>query len=157
MHKPDPGRLRQLRNKIAPVLMGPPVLAFLPALTLAMFWLGGEQALLIAALGLPVLFALAGGFGKGLTIGQVPRDSVTGMMLRQGFEQVMEGVFAETVDSDLRSAVFIVDIDDFRDLSTARASPPATMSCSAAESAFWQPCATAIPCRASATAALPFA
>lgn len=116
MHKPDPGRLRQLRNKIAPVLMGPPVLAFLPALTLAMFWLGGEQALLIAALGLPLLFALAGGFGKGLTIGQVPRDSVTGMMLRQGFEQVMEEVFAETETSELRSAVFVVDIDDFRDL-----------------------------------------
>ena len=40
----------------------PETLAFLPALTLAAFWLGGEDLLLGVALGLPALFALAGVF-----------------------------------------------------------------------------------------------
>lgn len=116
MHKPDFSRLRHLKSKIAPVLLGPPVLAFLPALTLAMFWIGGEQALLIAALGLPVLFAAVGGFGSGLTFGQVPRDSVTGMMLREGFEQIVADTFTETENPELRSAIIVVEIDEFREL-----------------------------------------
>lgn len=37
----------------------PEVLAFLPAITLAAFWMGGESALILTALGLPMLFALA--------------------------------------------------------------------------------------------------
>lgn len=38
----------------------PEVLVFLPAITLAGFWIGGERVLLVLALGLPLLFAVAG-------------------------------------------------------------------------------------------------
>ncbi|SDY51861.1 EAL domain-containing protein [Citreimonas salinaria] len=41
-------------------LHGPQALAFIPALTLAAFWLGGETVLVACALGLPALYALAG-------------------------------------------------------------------------------------------------
>lgn len=116
MHKPDLSRLRQIRNIIAPVLMGPPMLAFLPALTLAMFWVGGEAALLIGALVLPILFASFGGFGQRMRFGQVPRDSVTGMLLREGFEATVSDAFDQTDNADLRSAIIVVEVDEFREL-----------------------------------------
>ena len=50
-----------LRNMLRRTLHGPQALAFLPALTLAAFWLGGEATLILAALGLPLLFVFAGG------------------------------------------------------------------------------------------------
>ena len=58
MPLPHSGPLGRLRHQFLPVLTGPPVLAFLPAVTLGAFWLGGETALLLASLGLPLLFAL---------------------------------------------------------------------------------------------------
>lgn len=109
------GLLARLRQTLAPALFGPPVLAFLPALTLATYWLGGEAALLSVALGLPVLIAATGGFSKLGGSGR-PRDSVTGMMLRDGFEEETARIYGECADSDLRSAVFIIDLDDFKEL-----------------------------------------
>lgn len=47
---------------VAGQLRRPENLAFLPAITLAAFWLGGEQMLLFTALGLPGLFLFAGAF-----------------------------------------------------------------------------------------------
>ena len=41
-------------------LRQPQLMVFLPAATLTAYWLGGDRALLFAALGLPLLFALAG-------------------------------------------------------------------------------------------------
>ena len=115
MLKPNSDLLMRIRNKIAPVLLGPPILAFLPALTLATFWIGGEIALLSIALGLPVLFAATGAFGNS-KMSYVPRDSVTGMLLREGFEMVLENIHAETDDTGLRSAVLILEVDDYKEL-----------------------------------------
>ncbi len=39
------------------------MLVFLPALTLASFWLGGEEMLTIVALGLPLVFVMTGAIG----------------------------------------------------------------------------------------------
>ena len=55
---PFPATLR----KIAAQLRRPELMVFLPALTLAAFWLGGEEALIVTALCAPLLFALAGAF-----------------------------------------------------------------------------------------------
>lgn len=43
-------------------MSGPQALAFVPALTLAAFWFGGEAWLLLAALGLPLVHAMTGSF-----------------------------------------------------------------------------------------------
>ena len=55
-------KLRQIRNVVRAasrtILLGPQALAFVPALTLAGFWLGGEGLLVLLALILPVSFAL---------------------------------------------------------------------------------------------------
>ena len=110
------GSFARFRNQIMPVLTGPPMLAFLPAMTLGAFWLGGEAALVIASLGLPLIFASAGAFGGWRGAAGVPRDNVTGLMLREGFETVIAQVFDQTQGSDLRSACFVLELDDYREL-----------------------------------------
>jgi EAL domain-containing protein (putative c-di-GMP-specific phosphodiesterase class I)/GGDEF domain-containing protein len=63
--------LRSLPRRLAATLAGgPQVMAFLPALTLAAYWLGGEPYLLVTAVVIPALFA-AGGL---LTLSRAPAD-----------------------------------------------------------------------------------
>lgn len=52
-------------REIVVILAGPPqVFAFLPAITLGAYWLGGERSLLLAAVIVPTAFALAGLFSQ---------------------------------------------------------------------------------------------
>ncbi len=107
------GPLTRFQERIVPILTGPPILAFLPAMTLGAFWLGGEQALLMVSLGLPLVFAFSGAFGSGPRRPVVPRDSVTGLMLREGFDAVVKQAHADTASSELRSACFVLELDDY--------------------------------------------
>ena len=54
--------LRHSRRLLGQVMSGPQAMAFVPAMTLAAFWFGGEAWLLLAALGLPIAHAATGGF-----------------------------------------------------------------------------------------------
>ncbi|OED47492.1 putative bifunctional diguanylate cyclase/phosphodiesterase [Leisingera sp. S232] len=108
------GFLARVRQTLPPAIAGPSLLAFLPALTLATFWLGGEAALVAVALGLPVLFAAAGGFS--MRDSNAQRDSVTGMILRDGFERAAAKICEECTDTDLRSAIFIVELDEYKEM-----------------------------------------
>lgn len=45
------------------LLRRPEVLVFLPTITLASFWLGGEEMLTVVALGLPMIFVMTGAIG----------------------------------------------------------------------------------------------
>ena len=116
MPLPVSSLLFRFRTRILPVLIGPPVLAFMPAITLGAFWLWGETELLLLALGLPLVFALGGAFGHGRARAMVPRDRVTGFILRDGFETVIDERFEETAISGLRSACFVLEIGDLRGL-----------------------------------------
>lgn len=113
MNTPSSGPLTRLQHRIVPVLTGPPILAFLPALTLGAFWIGGELALLLVSLGLPLFFAMAGAFGGWPMRHGVQRDSVTGLMLRDGFDHVVRQVFDDTETSGLKSACFVLELDDY--------------------------------------------
>ncbi|MFC4669811.1 putative bifunctional diguanylate cyclase/phosphodiesterase [Seohaeicola nanhaiensis] len=104
--------LSQFRDWIAPGLTGPPLLAFLPALSLGAFWLGGERALLVASLGLPLLFTVAGTFGL-QSVRPPGRDQVTGLLGSAGFEAEVERIGAELAESDLKSACILVDLDEW--------------------------------------------
>jgi diguanylate cyclase len=59
------------RRVIAAMASGPQVLAFLPAVTLAAYWLGGESYLLVTAVVVPALFAASGLF----TLSRAPAES----------------------------------------------------------------------------------
>jgi diguanylate cyclase (GGDEF)-like protein len=117
MQLPKSSPMNRLRNRILPILMGPPILAFLPALTLGVFWLWGEAALVIVSLGLPLLFAFVGAFDDRARTPALPRDGVTGLMLREGFEAALARVYADTKRSGLRSACFVLELDDYKELS----------------------------------------
>ena len=117
MQIPQDGALRRFRRQVFEIVAGPPVLAFLPALTLGAFWLGGETALVSAALGLPLLFAVSGAFGRWPVTATHPRDSVTGLLLRSGFDAMVNQIYQETESSGLKSACFLIELDEFKDLS----------------------------------------
>ena len=111
-------RLCRVRDRILPVLNGPPALAFLPAVTLGAFWLGGEPALLVVSLGLPLVFAAIGSFHRSDARKSEPRDSATGLLLRAGHETVVHQIFGQTGETGLRSACFVLEIDEFRELAS---------------------------------------
>lgn len=54
-------RASALRATLKRALNGPHVLAFIPAIALAAFWIGGETLLVAAALGAPIIYMMAGG------------------------------------------------------------------------------------------------
>lgn len=58
-------------------LRRPELMVFLPAATLSAFWLGGEEALIVTALGLPMVFVMAGAFRF-----RPPLPGAEGIMLR---------------------------------------------------------------------------
>ena len=107
------GLLSRLQERITPILLGPPILAFLPAITLAAFWFGGELALILVALGFPLIIAATGGFGARSGRALVPRDSVTGLLLRDGFDATLEHVYQSAATPGLRSACFVLELDEY--------------------------------------------
>lgn len=116
MPKPLTEFFAGLRSQLLPVLTGPSILAFLPALTLGAYWVGGETALMLTALGLPLVFAFTGVIGRRPAGFLSPRDSVTGLLLRDGFETVLGQTYDDTETSGLKSACFVLELDDCREL-----------------------------------------
>ena len=102
------------RGRFLSIVTGPPILAFLPAVTLAAYWMAGETALIIVALGLPVLYAMTGVVGSWPGRGTPTRDGVTGLPLRDGFETIVDQICEETEATGLRSVCYMIEIDDFR-------------------------------------------
>jgi diguanylate cyclase (GGDEF)-like protein len=109
--------ISQLRSRVLPVLMGPPILAFLPAITLGAYWVGGEAALMFVSLALPLLFAFAGALGKWPAQVNEARDRLTGFVLRDEYIRAVEGTFAQAKVTGLKSANFLIEIDEFKELS----------------------------------------
>ncbi|MCE8422187.1 diguanylate cyclase, partial [Rhodovulum sulfidophilum] len=56
------GRSSSGLGRAGQLLRRPEVLAFLPALSLLAYWLGGERTLVFVALGLPLFYATVGAF-----------------------------------------------------------------------------------------------
>jgi len=108
--------LNQFRHRIVPLLSSPPMLAFMPAVTLAAYWAGGDIALLATALVLPVMFALTGAFRHWPGGAHAGRDAVTGLILRDGFDAEVAQVYQGTAESYLKSACFVLDVSDLRDI-----------------------------------------
>lgn len=95
-------------------MSGPQALAFLPALTLAAFWLGGEVWLLITSLGLPVIYVISGKTMRALADAPVTEALVTGSSAR--FDQAIRHALQEAAKSGQSSACIMLAIDDFSDV-----------------------------------------
>ncbi|NOD65722.1 MULTISPECIES: bifunctional diguanylate cyclase/phosphodiesterase [unclassified Ruegeria] len=98
-------------QSLKPILNGPAALAFVPALSLGAFWLGGERALVSMALGLPLAVAGIGAFSN--TRSSPRRRSATGLLSNDHFASALTEVFAETRRTGEDSACFAVVLDDY--------------------------------------------
>ena len=106
--------LRRGRRLVGQVMSGPQALAFVPAMTLAAFWIGGEGSLLLAALGLPLVYALSGGFS---TATPHADDQTTLVMdTLQALDRTMQTAL-ETADRTGRSTgCIMLAVDDLSDV-----------------------------------------
>lgn len=106
--------LTSLRTGLSAVLTGPQALAFLPALVLGGFWLGGEPVLLVIALGLPFFLAVAGLFrdpAQAASYGHLSQDYD-----RETLEGTLDGVLRQARRHLRKTACLLVEIDDFETL-----------------------------------------
>ncbi len=109
--------LEHYRTSFRQALSGPQTLAFLPAITLGAFWLGGETALLAAALLLPIFFTFMGSFRFTPAIESGARDGVTGYPLRNAVITALDDALTEQQTSGRTTASILVDLDDFHGFS----------------------------------------
>lgn len=93
-------------------LRRPELLVFLPALSLGAFWAGGETIMMMIALGLPLLFALAGAFRSAAPGEYVLPDALSGLALRPQIAKFLDRVLAESQISGKNTACFVVQFDD---------------------------------------------
>ncbi|MFV2002969.1 MAG: putative bifunctional diguanylate cyclase/phosphodiesterase [Paracoccaceae bacterium] len=94
-------------------LMGPQTLAFLPAVTLAGYWFGGEGFLIFLALLLPAVFALGGMFSGTGPAWADARDGETELRLRGSAERALGQILANEQATGKTTAAIAVSLDDF--------------------------------------------
>ncbi len=99
------------RRTILNIFNGPQALAFLPALTLASFWIGGEGALLGLALLLPAVVALAG--KKELASGAHPPAETNGLGQRARLEKALDNILQIARPNGRTTACMVVELDDY--------------------------------------------
>ncbi len=99
-----------LKRRTRRLLFGPQVLAFLPAMALGAFWVGGEQWLIMIALGLPVVFALVGVEDRG------PRSQAKLSTPALDSEHVMREFLEIAAKTNRNTACLVVQLDDFAEL-----------------------------------------
>ena len=111
-----PRRVQSILDDLARVLIGPQILAFLPALTLAAYWYGGEALLLIVAILIPGVFAVAGMYSGTGPAGSTARDGDTGLVLRSGVEKALcTGLELRTKNGETTAAL-VIQLEDFDDI-----------------------------------------
>lgn len=105
IHRP----VRTLRR----ALLGPQIIAFMPALTLGAFWIGGEAALMVVAFAIPCLYALTGAFGSLRPVAEFPTDPATGLPLQAEAEARLDALLSGGALARGTVALVALRIDDF--------------------------------------------
>nr|WP_246100175.1 bifunctional diguanylate cyclase/phosphodiesterase [Cereibacter sediminicola] len=96
--------------RIGNLLRRPELLAFLPALTLLAYWLGGERSLVLMALGLPLLYAAGGTFrDRGPSAGE-------GLALRPHVVAALDRVLGERASTGRTTACLVLQFDGMEKL-----------------------------------------
>ncbi len=99
------------RRTIRNFINGPQALAFLPALTLASFWIGGEGALLAFALILPAFIALAGQDDHATKAHS--RTETNGLGQRARIEKTLDNILQIARPNGRTTATLVVELDDY--------------------------------------------
>jgi predicted signal transduction protein with EAL and GGDEF domain len=93
-------------------LRRPELLVFLPAVTLAAFWLGGESVMILTALGLPMLFAIAGAFRNQDTVYAPLPDGLSGLALRPQIVSAMDAILRDAAITGKTTGCLVIQFDD---------------------------------------------
>lgn len=109
-------KLKFLRERTLSAFAGPQMLAFLPALMLSAYWLGGELALTGVAIALPVAWFVIGGIGDLLGNGAT-RPLQPGLVSQDRFSDIVDTMRHDTPRMDRNSAIFAIELDDHASLS----------------------------------------
>ena len=88
-------------------------LVFLPAITLAGFWMGGERVLLLLALGLPLLFAVTG--ASSTSSAAHPHGGEDGPTIGRALA-ALDAMLPTLQDSGRRTACLVIQFDDLEKL-----------------------------------------
>ncbi|MEL7166036.1 MAG: bifunctional diguanylate cyclase/phosphodiesterase [Pseudomonadota bacterium] len=110
----EPNGWTKLLERGKAILHGPQMLTLVPAVTLGAFWLGGEFALLTAALLLPILWVASGGSLSNFSI----RTHVLakGLVTPELFDETVETTRTTAHAARKASMVMAVELDDFNTL-----------------------------------------
>ena len=99
-------------SAVSHVLRRPEIMVFIPALTLGAFWLGGERALMLVALGAPLIAAIAGAFRASPAGQDALIDSVDGLALRPQIVGMMDKVLRDSPITGMTTGCLVVKFDD---------------------------------------------
>lgn len=92
-------------------LRKPEWMVFLPAATLAAFWIGGERVLILVALATPLVFAIAGAF-RFDTPGPAARDPAGDLTLRPQVIALLTGILRDAPLTGRTTACLVLQFDD---------------------------------------------
>ncbi|MCW1920454.1 bifunctional diguanylate cyclase/phosphodiesterase [Rhodobacter sp. KR11] len=103
-------------SAVSVILRRPEIMVFVPAVTLGAFWMGGERALMLVALGAPLVAALAGAFRQ-VQVGQMTLpDTLNGLALRPQIIGLMDKILRDTPITGLTTGCLVVQFDDMEEV-----------------------------------------
>ncbi|MEB8387588.1 bifunctional diguanylate cyclase/phosphodiesterase [Rhodobacteraceae bacterium KMM 6894] len=107
--------LTALRAQARWLVASPAALALFPALVLGGFWLGGEEMLIMIALGFPVCLTFAGGLSSSDSAAHPDNDDPQ-MTGQRGFEAAMDSAARSAAQSSRRTGCILLALDDYPDV-----------------------------------------
>lgn len=99
-----------LRIGLREIPAGPAMFAILPAIVLGGFWLGGEDMLIMIALGFPICLIFSGLLWPALFDGH-PRN--TDELGEEDFDQAIEAAVRGAVETSRRTGCILLELDDY--------------------------------------------
>ncbi|MBU2981950.1 phosphodiesterase [Lentibacter algarum] len=97
-------------------LVGPHMLAFVPAIALGAFWFAGELALVSVALGLPLLFLLSGSIKNMSHSHMGGLDPVTGLAQQAALDLETSKLLTRCAEQSRKTALVLVQLEEFEPL-----------------------------------------
>lgn len=107
--------VRRVRSLLRAHLMGSQILAFLPAVTLASYWIGGQTALLLVALIVPGIFAFGGMFDRAANRPDALLDGITNLPHRMTVVHALDVALPDALTRGRAAAAMAAAIDNFDD------------------------------------------
>lgn len=104
-----------LRHMGRSLVTGPQALAFMPAMALAAFWIGGEAWLIIVALALPLIIALASRGAEG-SVATSERDPSPPEESMDALNRALEAAMSGATRTGRSTGCIMLAVDDLRDL-----------------------------------------